>query len=244
MFEHPSDVSTIMIAFFNGLLVYVTYRLVISTNNLWEAGERQITVAKISAEAANLAANVAKSALIDTERAFIFCAKQTLSMPDEPYTPDSRCIIQIEWSNKGKTWTKHGLQYVSWRGPEAPIDLTYDFPNLGDNPTPGRIFIGPGGTAFGGPILIPPFNIIEALERRRHLYVWGWIEYDDIFSNTPRHRTEFCFEVIPILRPSELPDGQRSVVATFQYFQSHNGAHDDCIKPIETGSPKNPLRHR
>ena len=50
--DHPADVATVLIAAFNGLLVYVTYRLVESTNRLWEAGEQQlkITASALSVE--------------------------------------------------------------------------------------------------------------------------------------------------------------------------------------------------
>jgi hypothetical protein len=66
IFSHSNDISTSLIAIFNGLLVFVTYRLVSSTNRLWEAGERQIEVAADSAKAAHRSADVAERTLEQT----------------------------------------------------------------------------------------------------------------------------------------------------------------------------------
>jgi hypothetical protein len=46
-----------LLAIFTGLLAFVTYRLVQSTNKLWEAGERQTLVAEKAANAAQLSAD-------------------------------------------------------------------------------------------------------------------------------------------------------------------------------------------
>ena len=51
--EHAPDW---FVAIFTALLVFVTYRLVQSTNKLWEAGERQIIVAQKAADAATASA--------------------------------------------------------------------------------------------------------------------------------------------------------------------------------------------
>jgi hypothetical protein len=26
-----------------------------------------------------------------------------------------------------------------------------------------------------------------------HYYLWGWVDYNDVFEDTPRRRSEFCF---------------------------------------------------
>lgn len=53
--------STVFLAIF-------TWRLAVTTERLWDAGERQIGVAKKSADAATMSANVARDALIATRR--------------------------------------------------------------------------------------------------------------------------------------------------------------------------------
>ena len=34
-----------------------------------------------------------------------------------------------------------------------------------------------------------------AIAQEEHIYVWGWVAYDDIFEDSARHLTEFCQEV-------------------------------------------------
>lgn len=71
------------VAVFTALLTFVTYRLVSSTNKLWEAGERQIELARKTATAqshdmqdsitaANRSAAAAERALTDLERPWLF----------------------------------------------------------------------------------------------------------------------------------------------------------------------------
>ena len=62
-FSHISDFSTVFIAIFNGLLVYVTYRLVSTTNKLWGAGEKQLVEFNRLAMATELSANAALASL-------------------------------------------------------------------------------------------------------------------------------------------------------------------------------------
>lgn len=65
--EHAPDW---FVAAFTGLLAFITYRLVQSTNKLWEAGERQIIVAEKAANAAQASAEAASvSALYSSRRA-------------------------------------------------------------------------------------------------------------------------------------------------------------------------------
>jgi hypothetical protein len=55
--------------------------------------------------------------------------------------------------------------------------------------------IGPNAVMHGNTVDLD----IDILQKIRigstHAYIWGWIDYDDIFANTNRHRTEFCLEI-------------------------------------------------
>ncbi len=232
-----------------GLFV-ATGALVLATIGLCVFGWKQsrdmkesITANTIAAAAAKKSADVAESALRETERAFVFCAKQNMIQPDKPLKDDSKYIIDVHWVNEGRTWTKGCLQHVCWCSYEMPIDDEFGFPDL-CNPDPERTFIGPGGQINGGPLLIPHLDVRAALEGRRHLYIWGWCEYDDVFANTYRHRTEFCFKLVLVHahRRNDSADGSSRSTVQFQLHHAHNGADEDCLKPIQTGSLKNPFR--
>ena len=56
------------VALFTLLLAYVTHRLVTSTNKLWEAGERQLSLAQKSADTANSGIVLARQQFLATHR--------------------------------------------------------------------------------------------------------------------------------------------------------------------------------
>jgi hypothetical protein len=61
----------------------------------------------------------------------------------------------------------------------------------------------------------------------RQWYLWGWVEYDDIFAADTRHRTEFCFEILR----SRLPDGK--VWLGFRPTPRFNAVDSGCLRPID-----------
>ena len=63
--------------------------------------------------------------------------------------------------------------------------------------------------------------------------IWGWIEYSDIFPDTPRRRTECCYRITV----QERDDGQIDVGT--RSHSTHNGYDSDCVKPALT-RPKEP----
>src|ERR1700693_2571114 len=53
--------------------------------------------------------------------------------------------------------------------------------------------IGPRSETYI-PVNIAIQDAIAAHERRKRILVYGWLEYNDIFEGSRRHRTEFCYE--------------------------------------------------
>lgn len=94
---------------------------------------------------------------------------------------------------------------------------------------------------IAGPFAIPMNIISDAIIEKIYLYFYGWCEYDDVFQGTSRHRTEFCLKLVPIQRLSDAVEGAKRSAVTLRYHPEHNGADNDCLKPIKTGSRKNPL---
>lgn len=225
--------ATIAIAVF-------TFSLRQSTDKLWEAGERQIAIS-FSAVQANLrSVAVAESALKDIERAFVYCARSEIVQPDFPQKPDSPYVFNVFWKNSGNTRAIESFMHINWRTFDSTIDKDFVYPDEG-NAVFDRIFIGPQVEMSSATIEIPHDEIAASMERRSHLYIWGWCEYDDIFEGTPRHRTEFCYKAVPVMMHTKQESGAQSVTMTFAFTGDHNGADDDSKKPVQTGSRKNPL---
>ena len=68
----------------------------------------------------------------------------------------------------------------------------------------------------------------EAVQNgKKHLYIWGWFEYDDIFGST-RRRTEFCYR----MRISRDENGK--IVFIPAISGPFNGADEDCRHQTKT----------
>jgi hypothetical protein len=52
--------------------------------------------------------------------------------------------------------------------------------------------------------------------------IWGWAEYDEVFSDAKRHRTEFAYLVVV--------SGSPASHVGFSQYKLHNGVDEDCTK--------------
>ena len=100
----------------------------------------------------------------------------------------------------------------------------FDFPDLGPNKDKCSVLIGPKGNIFGRDLVISEQFVNNAIAGRGKVYIWGWAEYNDIFENTIRHRTEFCNEIIISSIESD------KVRIEFRIHTKHNGADEQCLK--------------
>ena len=98
--EHLADW---FVAAFTGLLAFVTYRLVESTNRLWQAGERQLSIAKETAEAATVAAKVAEKTLATTNRPWLSVKANLSSSLDRDKRNNPRVKVSFNINNLGNS---------------------------------------------------------------------------------------------------------------------------------------------
>jgi hypothetical protein len=220
-----------IIAFFTVILAIYTARLFYATRGLWIAAKDQVIDTKDSVAAAKKSANVAEESLTSLERAFVF--PENFSLTGPLGSPGFYCIATV-WKNAGRSWTKRCINHINWRAFESPLLEDFNFPDFGDPQTRVHLLIGPGATVNGQRIDIPHSVFAETMEGRRHLYIWGWCEYDDIFLSTPRHRTEFCVKLEKIIALDEAEGGRQKAAVQFSYHNKHNGADDDCLKALQT----------
>jgi hypothetical protein len=135
-------------------------------------------------------------------------------------------ILFVTWENAGQTPTRNMTTNSNWASFETDIPGDFQFP---DDPLRAIGLLGPRQTQELKPRQPLPIDILsQAAERKIKIYVWGWVEYDDVFAGTPRHRTEFAAELTV--------HGLPGVVChyTLQVYPKHNGADDDCMKPAQT----------
>lgn len=172
------------VAIFTALLTCVTYRLVKSTNKLWEAGERQIEVARQSADAATASAEY----LAAVERAYVFTS--LTPFPDG----HNRTNYQITVYNTGSTPAvieRVQMQFAE-HVPTGP-------PSYNGDGNEFDIFIAEGASAVVGqgnpaaPIpMIWQANFAPAITQ----WAFGFVIYRDVFKKS--HTTKFCYVVNPM----------------------------------------------
>jgi hypothetical protein len=202
-----------LLVLFSGLLALYTWRLYLATRGLVEAAHNQSEDMKASTKAATDAATAAiasnQIAVYNAEqqlrayvtalevnlrlqrRANMVGAHQVINGPVHTYS------VSVVLKNGGQTPTRNLAIGFSGQKFIGEMPDTFDFP---DSDLIGHGLIGPGSA------LLTPEIGFDATEFERtdanfRWYVWGWVEYDDVFRGTSRHRTEFCFEIKPIRDP-------------------------------------------
>jgi hypothetical protein len=125
-------------------------------------------------------------------------------------------------ANGGETPTRKALINVNCdlRNDTLPDD--FDFP---DGKLTEAAAIGPHGTFCSPGFFVSIADVKKIIAKEKKLYVWGWIDYNDVFDDTPRHRTEFCFDI----SPDEVPDGG-NISMRFPTYGRFNGIDGDCMR--------------
>ena len=168
---------------------------------------------------------ITHEALTSVQRAFVVFKDITFyKLPDFRATDPTAIRFIVAWENSGTTPTKCLFTHVSWRAYTADIPANFDFPDLGGG-SDTRSPIGPKSSLNMMAIDIQ-IDVLRAVQARtNHLYIWGWVDYDDIFSYTERHRTEFGTEILVIGSLTEAIPGLR-----FVRLPTFNGADGETMK--------------
>ena len=183
----------------------------------------------LAAVAAAVQAWLSRLGLVHTQRAFVFLKEfEAFPFPDRPLIK-----VMPKWENSGQTPTRRMVNHVNWRFFEGDIPSDYDFPDTqGEATVP--VLIGPGGTVFTTSLDISASLLERAARREGRIYLWGWTDYDDVFENTPRHRTEFCYEmvVLQLASAGNVSSGNapRQTAIQFRVHGRYNGADNECMK--------------
>ncbi len=205
-----------LLVLFNFLLVLFTGTLACYTARLWKA---TVGLWKIS-----------QQHMIISERAYVFVKRYKVITNNGPH----KITIIPEWHNNGSTQANYLLtcangKYFPLTEYPTGIPDDYTFPDLieGENwPT----MLGPKGTFYADELNFNEEIVNATLAGHGRIYVWGWAEYNNLFDNIYRHRTEFCSEVV-----IKSIDAQGIRIG---FHKQHNGADDYCFKKPMTQYPR------
>jgi hypothetical protein len=109
----------------------------------------------------------------------------------------------------------------------------FNFPDIisgpGEKVTP-TTFIGHKSVKDAGGKYVP-LQVLNSVARGdNHLYMWGWVEYGDIFRKSQRSRSEFCFEVAINGDITKPPTDLVKPPFDFVACAKHNGSEDECYR--------------
>lgn len=214
-----------------------TVILAISTILLWittrQGARRQSLEMRASVAVAKRSADIAERSLVEIQRALVIVNKFSIN----PLARDNKIIgyrVTAEFVNTGNTVAKRftgTANYVLFQN-EIAADFKY----------PDRTEAAPNH-GLVGPRVINPFpidiaiqDIIEIREKKQHGYMYGWVEYNDVFEITRKRRTEFCVEILVVGEPLRVkdPPSPGTSVLGFAGKGPYNATDDDCFyKPGE-----------
>lgn len=157
-----------------------TVTVAVFTGTLWRVSGRQ--------------ADLIERTLVVGERAFVFSERIQSFFEPIPGTGDFSFTFRPTWKNSGHTQTKRMKTRVNSEFRDTPLPDDFDFTRVvgGDAPA----LLGPGVSVTGGiDRAFSSAELDELRDAKKFLYLWGWAEYNDIFPNTARHITRYCFQV-------------------------------------------------
>ncbi len=174
-------------------------------------------------------AKIVDQALIASQRAYVVFKEFRVNITRMPPLDEiTNCTIQPVWENSGTTPTRSGRTHVNWRYFERSIPSEFDladFDDVGNRilayDSYAPLVIGPKSTSFSSVITIDASTVRMVREMQGRVLIWGWAEYDDIFNDSGRHRTEFCYQMIVTGNTLHSQVG-------FSQFRRFNGVDEDC----------------
>jgi hypothetical protein len=216
-------------------LVSYTFRLFIATAFLTVATGALAGVAYLqmregrpSIDAAKRAADTAERALTVVERAFV--AVRDIGVFTITYGEGrmvAAFIVNFSVSNSGRTPARSFSSCINVAMFDK-IPETFRFPDR--EHSAGNGIMGPQTqTIIQSRLAVQ--DAVDIYEKKKEGLIYGWLEYDDIFDDSPRHRTEFCVRIETFSDPRIIMNqsGSRPMPAlAFPTWGKYNATDTDC----------------
>jgi hypothetical protein len=243
-YEFITAVATAGIFIFAWVLARSTKKLWLATQDASATQSRDmqasIAVAREAASAAAKSAAASERALVDIQRALIV----PIQFLSTAIVRNDRVIayrIAVLFENTGATVAKRftgTANIVMWNGP-LPEDFKY--PDRMEAIAPSAFVGARGKIPF--PVDIAIQDLLDIMNKKMRGFIYGWVEYDDVFTPSVRRRTEFCAEIEVIGSPLIVPNKGAAGHLGFAGYGKYNGTDQDCFykpgkRPPVGGLPK------
>jgi len=139
-------------------------------------------------------------------------------------SPVAQWLFEFAWKNCGQTPALNVralLNVDTFETGQGPEQI--NFADIGGKRDAEASSLGPGQD-FVSRATVPLDKVVEQWNQRRVLYCWGWVEYDDSFPGSDRHRTEVCCDIRALGDPSK-----RDAKFEDGFTSRFNGADNDCV---------------
>ena len=131
------------------------------------------------------------------------------------------------WENSGATFTQNFYNHVSWKSyPAGESPQDENFPDLGSQ-VHARLVAGSKVTVLGQSVMVRAADLTTWAQTGARFFIWGWAEYDDVFSTkkTSRHRTQFCVSIELLGDPT-----RTDCFFGFNFHNDFNGADGEISR--------------
>jgi|GEM_PF-4452207 len=178
-------------------------------------------------------ANIAQEALVANRRAFVFTTGYTQFWERDPSSGLYNWRFRPILRNSGDTPTKNLRMYVQCEVRDTILPpghgFAYQAADTAGGTIPPRLDVN-GGQVPRGQAITPP-DIRDAQTGKKFIYMWGWIEYFDVFPNTKKHITRYCWLLLFVGDPMTfIPNtlGQPPTPGTMAFLNLHH-SEGNCI---------------
>ena len=214
------------------------------TYTLWRATDRLWRTSQIHAGHMERSVGIAENSLVAVQRAFV-----SVPLVEVGAVLENQVVIGwrifVVWENTGTTPTRHLVTNINIQTLETEMPDDFDYPDV-TRRNIQRAFLPPRGTlrSGGGAGFIAIADLLRAASRRAHIYIYGWADYNDIFPDTERHRTEFCSELLILADPRVVDPHVMANSYALTFCRKYNGTDDECYRhpaPYIPEAPRPPL---
>ncbi|MFC6790580.1 hypothetical protein ACFQE0_13785 [Methylobacterium komagatae] len=154
----------------------------------------------LAARSAERSAQISEQSMRQTQRAYVTI--QEIKYDVIPAAPKgaSGCRIDVYWKNSGPSPAMnviHAVNAGAFTSEDGPWSV--EFRQTYAPSEPHTILAG--ASFHSNPRLFSQQHLIAASKSKADLYIWGWLEYDDVFIESKRHRIQFCDRIIVYGKP-------------------------------------------
>jgi hypothetical protein len=185
--------------------------------------------ARQAADAAVTSADMASVSATAQLRPYVFIKEFKYASHADQLNPD-RCSfwsISPLWENVGTTPTRGLRINDNYAVPDAPIPADFSFADsMNDYNTP--LHIGPHGSVYGAEIRISSDIMLAVQNQTKHLYIWGWAKYGDLFDSRGTRVTKFARRVQVRGNPIKPLSNTNRVELIFTSIPMHNCSDGEC----------------